>query len=63
MNITYENTFIMHAYSQYLEEIYRAKIEAYTNQKVEYIGETINGKRAVVETLIITDSTKIRVNT
>ena len=49
-------------FSQYLEETYRAKIEAYTNQKVEYIGETINGKRAVVETLIITDSTKIPVN-
>ena len=42
-------------FSQYLEETYRTKIEAYTNQKVEYIGETINGKRAVVETLIITD--------
>ena len=49
-------------FSQYLEETYRTKIEAYTNQKVEYIGETINGKRAVVETLIITDSTEIPVN-
>jgi len=49
-------------FSQYLEEIYRAKIEAYTNQKIEYIGETINGKRAVVETLIITDNTEIPVN-
>ena len=49
-------------FSQYLEETYRTKIEAYTNQKVEYIGETINGKRAVVETLIITDNTEIPVN-
>ena len=49
-------------FSQYLEETYRTKIEAYTNQKVEYISETINGKRAVVETLIITDNTEIPVN-
>ena len=49
-------------FSQYLEETYRTKIEAYTNQKVEYVGETINGKRAVVETLIITDNTEIPVN-
>ena len=49
-------------FSQYLEETYRTKIEAYTNQEIEYVGETINGKRAVVETLIITDSTEIPVN-
>ena len=49
-------------FSQYLEETYRTKIEAYTNQKVEYVGETINGKRSVVETLIITDNTEIPVN-
>ena len=49
-------------FSQYLEETYRKKIEAYTNQKIEYVGETINGKRAVVETLIITDNTEIPVN-
>jgi phospholipid transport system substrate-binding protein len=49
-------------FSQYLEDTYRTKIEAYTNQKVEYVGETIRGKRAVVETLIITDNTEIPVN-
>jgi len=49
-------------FSQYLEETYRTKIEAYTNQKVEYVGETINGKRAVVETLIVTDNAEIPVN-
>ena len=49
-------------FSQYIEETYRAKIESYTNQKIEYIGETVNGKRAVVETLIITDSAEIPVN-
>lgn len=49
-------------FSQYLEDTYRTKIEAYTNQKIEYVGETIRGKRAVVETLIITDNTEIPIN-
>lgn len=49
-------------FSQYLEDTYRSKIESYTNQKIEFVGETIRGKRAVVETLIVTDSTEIPVN-
>ncbi len=49
-------------FSQYLEDTYRSKIEAYTNQKVDYVGETIRGKKAVVETLIITDNSEIPVN-
>lgn len=49
-------------FSQYLEDTYRTKIEAYTNQKVEFIGETIRGKKAVVETVIITDNSEIPIN-
>jgi len=49
-------------FSQYLEDTYRTKIEAYTNQKIEFVGETIRGKKAVVETLIITDNTEIPIN-
>jgi phospholipid transport system substrate-binding protein len=49
-------------FSQYLEETYRIKIEAYSNQEVFYLKETINGKRAVVETVIKTESTEIPVN-
>ena len=49
-------------FSQYLEETYKDKIEAYTNQRVEYNDEVIRGKRAVVETVIITDDTVIPVN-
>lgn len=49
-------------FSQYLEETYRTKIESYSNQRVEYVGETIRGQRAVVETLIVTDSNEIPVN-
>ncbi len=49
-------------FSQYLEETYRTKIEAYSNQEVFYLKETINGKRAVVETVIKTEATEIPVN-
>jgi len=49
-------------FSQYLEDTYRTKIEAYTNQKIEFVGETIRGKKAVVETLIITDNSEIPIN-
>jgi len=49
-------------FSQYLEETYRNKIEAYSNQEVFYLKETINGKRAVVETVIKTEATEIPVN-
>jgi len=49
-------------FSQYLEDTYRTKIEAYTDQRVEFIGETIRGKKAVVETLIITDNSEIPIN-
>jgi phospholipid transport system substrate-binding protein len=48
-------------FTQHLEDVYKTKIEAYTKQKVEYAGETIRGKRAVVETLIITDSSEISI--
>jgi len=49
-------------FSQYLEDTYRTKIEAYTNQRIEFTGETIRGKKAVVETVIITDNTEIPIN-
>lgn len=49
-------------FSQYLEDTYRTKIEAYTNQRVEYANETIKGPRAVVETFIVTDTNRIPVN-
>ena len=49
-------------FSQYIEETYRAKIEAYTDEKVLYKDETIKGKRAVVETVIVTSTNEIPVN-
>jgi phospholipid transport system substrate-binding protein len=49
-------------FTQYLEATYRDKIEAYTNQRVEYVNESVRGDRAVVDTLILTDSTEIPVS-
>jgi phospholipid transport system substrate-binding protein len=48
-------------FAQYLEATYRDKIEAYTNQRVEYMNESVRGDRAVVDTIIMTDSTQIPV--
>lgn len=48
-------------FSQYLEDTYREKIEAYTNQRVEYRKETVKDDRAVVDTVIVTDTTEIPV--
>ena len=49
-------------FSQYLEDTYRTKIEAYTNQSVEYASEQIRGPRAVVDTFIVTDANRIPVS-
>jgi len=49
-------------FSQLIESSYVGKIEAYTNEKVEFPGEKVKGKKAVVETLIITSSADIPVN-
>ncbi|MBI4006098.1 MAG: ABC transporter substrate-binding protein, partial [Gammaproteobacteria bacterium] len=49
-------------FSQYLEDTYRTKIESYSNQQILYLKETINGKRAQVDTAIVTDTTEIPVN-
>jgi phospholipid transport system substrate-binding protein len=48
-------------FSQYLEDVYRERIETYTNQHVEYLQEQVTGDRAVVDTVIVTDNTQIPV--
>lgn len=48
-------------FSQYLEDTYRNKIEAYTNQSVEYISEQVRRDRAIVDTQIVTDQNRIPV--
>lgn len=49
-------------FSQYIEETYRSRIEAYTDQKIEYKEETVNGDRAVVNMSIVTSSSEIPVS-
>jgi len=49
-------------FSQYIAEIYRTRIESYTDEKVVIHGETIRGDRALVETSIITSTTEIPVH-
>jgi phospholipid transport system substrate-binding protein len=41
-------------FSQYLEDTYRTKIEAYTDQRVEYLSEQVRKDRATVDTRILT---------
>lgn len=49
-------------FSQYIEGTYRSKIEAYTDQRIEYTGEKLRGERAAVTTVIHTESTRIPVS-
>jgi phospholipid transport system substrate-binding protein len=49
-------------FAQYLEKIYRTRIESHTNQSVRYAGESIEGKSAVVDTFIVADSAEIPVS-
>jgi phospholipid transport system substrate-binding protein len=49
-------------FAELIQNSYVSKIEAYTNETVEYPGEKQKGKKAVVDTLIITSSTEIPVN-
>ena len=49
-------------FSQLIENSYVDKIESYTNERVEYPGTKVSGRKAVVDTLIITASADIPVN-
>lgn len=42
-------------FSNLLENTYISRIEAYTDERVNYLKETIKGKRAVVDTEIVTN--------
>ncbi|MCK5382803.1 MAG: ABC transporter substrate-binding protein [Gammaproteobacteria bacterium] len=49
-------------FSKLIENTYIGRVEAYTDEKVDYPGAKIKGKKAVVETLILTASADIPVN-
>jgi len=49
-------------FSRLIQNSYIGKVEAYTNEEVTYPAEKVKGKRAVVDTLIITSTEPISVN-
>jgi len=49
-------------FSELLEWSYISRIEAYTNEKVEYLGEKLKENRAQVDTFILSGGTEIPIN-
>ena len=49
-------------FSQLIENSYVGKLDSYTNEKVDYTGEKVDGRRAVVETIIITTTADVPVD-
>ena len=49
-------------FSQLIENTYIGRVESYTDEKVDFPGEKIKGKKAVVETLILAANADIPVN-
>jgi phospholipid transport system substrate-binding protein len=49
-------------FAQLIESSYVGKLESYNDERVDYPGEKVNGRKAVVETLIISASADIPVD-
>jgi phospholipid transport system substrate-binding protein len=49
-------------FSQLIENTYIGRVEAYTDEKVDFPGEKVKGKKAVVKTLILTATADIPIN-
>ena len=49
-------------FSQLIENTYIGRVEAYTDEKVDFPGEKVKKKKAVVETLILTATADIPIN-
>ena len=49
-------------FSKLIENTYIGRVESYTDEKVDFPGEKVKGKKAVVETLILTANADIPVN-
>lgn len=46
-------------FSTLLETTYRERIDAYNNETVEYVGEKVKGRKAIVDTMVITSEVEI----
>jgi len=49
-------------FAQLIENTYIGRVEAYTDEKVDFPGEKVKGKKAVVETLILTATADIPID-
>jgi phospholipid transport system substrate-binding protein len=49
-------------FAELIETTYRDRVDTYNNEEVKYLGEKIKGRKAVVETLVITASAEIPVD-
>ncbi len=57
-----EKKVFIELFGRLLEETYISKIEGYTNEKVEYLKESITDKKAQVNTRIITEKIEIPID-
>ncbi len=49
-------------FSKLLEHTYLSRIEAYTDERIDYAAEKVKGKRALIDTLIATGNVDIPIN-
>ncbi len=54
-----ERDRFVNLFSDLLENTYMERIEAYTDEKVEYVNEKVRDDRAIVETIIVTKTADI----
>lgn len=57
-----EKERFMELFADLLEHTYMGRIEAYTDERVKYVGEKIEKRRALVDTLIVTANVEIPIN-
>jgi len=48
-------------FTELMETTYRDQVDTYNNEEVKYLGEKIKGRKAVVETIVVTSSAEIPV--
>jgi len=56
-----QNRFVA-LFTDLLEATYIGRIEEYSDERVDYIKERIKGKRAIIDTMIVTKSVEIPIN-
>lgn len=49
-------------YTRILEDTYVGRLEAYTDEKVQFVAEKMKGDKALVETLVVSSTNKIAID-